>query len=684
MTSITDPRDFAPRQPVVNYDEPRTLPPPLLAVGPLAWARKNLFSSWLDAVLTVIGAAIIVTVIVTFLQWAVGLANWLAINFNFRGFMLGRFELEAEWRVQVLALIVAFVAGFTLAAWLRVSWRVLVVLAVILAVLFIVPPLARGIVPPPVSYLAAGSAEIISGTAGETPQQQVAFVARAGETVTVQIASQYESDEAAATLSGFADDAANTVRNAAANRLETNARLAEIDSLLAGDTLTANQRALLTAERERLVVVEPIAETYALNQTPVSVRILRGTTLEPVAEATLDPTSSALEVTLPEDGWYIIEKTVEDEGSVALLQTTGIYPLLERTFIISADETSGQAAGRGSQYVRMTDNFTSGEARPEVDGDDVPMLIVTDNDYRGAHSFGDFLRVYLAPFVDQINDGLLWITLAAVIGYMAARQGDRYLAPVDHPRGFSRRWSGRMLFILPILMFALIYGVPGVLPLTDTRRWGGLMLTILLTVVGIVASFPIGVLLALGRRSELPAVKYFCTLYIEFVRGVPLITVLFMAQLLVPLINPSLAEFPNVFRAMVGITLFSAAYLAENVRGGLQAVNPGQIEAAKALGLHNYQITLYITLPQALRAVIPALVGQFISLFKDTSLVAIVGLLDLLGMGENILTQTEYIGLRREVFTFIIIIYFIFSYSMAVVSRRIEASGSGAMAARRL
>jgi general L-amino acid transport system permease protein len=157
-----------------------------------------------------------------------------------------------------------------------------------------------------------------------------------------------------------------------------------------------------------------------------------------------------------------------------------------------------------------------------------------------------------------------------------------------------------------------------------------------------------------------------------------------MAQLLVPLVNPGLSEFPNVFRAMVGITLFSAAYLAENVRGGLQAVSPGQIEAAKALGLSNFQITLHITLPQALRAVIPALVGQFISLFKDTTLVAIVGLLDVLGVATTIIAQSEFLGLRREVFVFIIVIYFSFSYTMASVSRRIEASGSGAMAAKRL
>jgi len=159
---------------------------------------------------------------------------------------------------------------------------------------------------------------------------------------------------------------------------------------------------------------------------------------------------------------------------------------------------------------------------------------------------------------------------------------------------------------------------------------------------------------------------------------VPLITVLFMAQLLVPLISPSLAEFDNVFRVMVGITLFSAAYLAENVRGGLQAIPPGQEEAAKALGLRGGQVTLLITLPQALRFVIPALVGQFISLFKDTSLVAIVGLTDLSGIAQTSVAQTEFLGLRREVYLFIALVYFIFSYVMAAISRRLEASGSGA------
>lgn len=682
MTSISEPRDF--RQPVVNYDEPAIQPPPILAVGPLAWARKNLFSSWLDAIVTVAASGLVIAALVSFLQWAIRQANWLVINLNLPALMMGRFEPEFEWRIQLLTLVIAFLAGFTLAAWVRVSWRVGLLLAAALALMFVLPPLIGALVPLPHAYLTAGRAEIASGSASETPLPQLGFIARAGEIVTVEMAEQYgSSDEALASLSSFADKTANLLLNAAANGLETNARMAEIDALLAGDTLTANQRAVLAVERERLQSAAPIIETYAINQSPISVRILRGAAMEPVAEATLVAGEEALAVTLPEDGWYIIEKTVAEEGSIAILQTKGIYPLLERSFV-RPGETGESAAGRGAAFVRLTDNFTVNEARPTMDGDDMPIVGIIDNAYRGEHAVSDYLRVYLAPFLDQINEAFLFIVIAAALGYIAAQQGDRYLAPEDHPRGFSRRWSSWALMALPVLMFALIYGVPGVLPLTDTRRWGGLMLTIMLTVVGIVASFPIGVLLALGRRSELPAIKYFCILYIEFVRGVPLITVLFMAQLLVPLVDPSLAEFPNIFRAMVGITLFSAAYLAENVRGGLQAVQPGQVEAAKALGLHNYQITLYITLPQALRAVIPALVGQFISLFKDTSLVAIVGLLDLLGMADSVLAQTEFLNQRREVFVFIIIIYFTFSYTMAVVSRRLEASGSGAAAARRL
>jgi His/Glu/Gln/Arg/opine family amino acid ABC transporter permease subunit len=212
---------------------------------------------------------------------------------------------------------------------------------------------------------------------------------------------------------------------------------------------------------------------------------------------------------------------------------------------------------------------------------------------------------------------------------------------------------------------------------TKPNDWGGLLLVMAITIYGIIIAFPIGVALALGRRSDLPVIKSFCIGYIELVRGSPFITVLFFVQLLLPLLSSELAELSNTYRAIIATIAFSAAYLAENVRGGLQSLPPGQSEAAKALGLSTWQMTILITLPQALRAMIPALVGQFISLFKDTSLVSIVGLSDLVKMVDSINAQTAFSGTRLEGLFFISIIYFVFSYVMGYVSRLLEASGSG-------
>ena len=212
---------------------------------------------------------------------------------------------------------------------------------------------------------------------------------------------------------------------------------------------------------------------------------------------------------------------------------------------------------------------------------------------------------------------------------------------------------------------------------SDPRGWGGLLLTFMLTIYGIIIAFPIGIGLALGRRSDLPLIKYLCTAYIELVRGSPFITVLFFMQLFIPLINSDFNQVPGSYRAIAATIAFSAAYLAENVRGGLQSLPPGQGEAAKALGLNPWQSVSLITLPQALRAVIPALVGQFISLFKDTSLVTIVGLIDLVGFVNAMVVQAEFIGTRLEGLLFISILYFVVSYVMSYISRLLEASGSG-------
>ena len=201
------------------------------------------------------------------------------------------------------------------------------------------------------------------------------------------------------------------------------------------------------------------------------------------------------------------------------------------------------------------------------------------------------------------------------------------------------------------------------------------MLTFLLALVGIVASFPLGVLLALGRRSDLPVLKGLCVLFIELVRGVPLVSLLFMTQVIVPLFLPEDLRVDRVLRALFAITLFSSAYMAENVRGGLQSVPQGQVEAARVLGLGGAHTMLFIVLPQALRAVIPAIVGQFISLFKDTSLVVTVGLLDVLGIGKSIvLGNVEWVGSQREVYIFIALLFWVFTYSMSYASRKLESA----------
>ena len=240
-------------------------------------------------------------------------------------------------------------------------------------------------------------------------------------------------------------------------------------------------------------------------------------------------------------------------------------------------------------------------------------------------------------------------------------------------RGGSIAAIGWLLYFP--LIFLLIAGTRFIswLPAVQTSLWGGLLLTLMLTIVGNIGSLPLGILLALGRRSKLPIIKYFSIGYIELIRGVPLVTILFMADLLLPLFLPAdMARPDRVLRAMVGLILFEAAYQAENVRGGLQSINRGQYEAGHALGLSGALTMSLIILPQALRAVIPALFNSFVSLFKDTSLVAIIGLFDILRIGRSVLAQSEWLGTHREVFLFAFIIYWGFNLAFTYGSRRME------------
>ena len=227
-------------------------------------------------------------------------------------------------------------------------------------------------------------------------------------------------------------------------------------------------------------------------------------------------------------------------------------------------------------------------------------------------------------------------------------------------------------FLLTLVLLRGLPGIPGLQPVS-VIYWGGLMLNLLLAVAGIVLCLPLGIALALGRRSNLPVVKMLCVAFIEIFRGVPLITLLFMSQVLLPLAFPENFPQNSLFRAAVVITLFSAAYMAENIRGGMQALRPGQAEAARALGLPGWQTTLFILLPQAIRNVIPAIVGQFISLFKDTSLVYIIGTLDVIEISRAFIRgNAEYLGSALELYIFLALVFWVFTYTISYVSQRVE------------
>ena len=224
------------------------------------------------------------------------------------------------------------------------------------------------------------------------------------------------------------------------------------------------------------------------------------------------------------------------------------------------------------------------------------------------------------------------------------------------------------LFSMGLLMKG---GILGLAPV-DSTQWGGLPLTLLLSVFGLTAAYPLGVILALGRQSKMPAIKLLCIVYIELIRGVPLISLLFMGSIIFPLFLPEGVTINKILRAQVAIILFTAAYIAEVVRGGLQGMSRGQYEAAASIGLNIFLTMRLVILPQALKIVIPPTVSILISAFKDTSLVVIIALWDLLKTTQAVLSNPEWMGFSREAYIFIAILYFLGCFSMSNYSRRLE------------
>ena len=288
-------------------------------------------------------------------------------------------------------------------------------------------------------------------------------------------------------------------------------------------------------------------------------------------------------------------------------------------------------------------------------------------------AIGSGLAFALIGVLLNSNVWINWLlAVALLLGFYAPGR----IFPTRRRSIITLAWL--LYFPLIILLIAGLPFLPFLVPV-PTNLWGGLLLTLMLTIIGNVFSLPLGILLALGRRSNLPIVRYFSIGYIELIRGVPLVTVLFVVYLLMPFFLPLGMTAPDaVIRVIIGFILFEAAYQAENVRGGLQAVPRGQYEAAQALALSGPLTMSLIILPQALRAVIPATFNSFISLFKDTSLVAIIGLFDILRIGRSVLAQSEWLGTHREVFLFAFFIYWGFNMAFTYGSRRMEeAMGVG-------
>ncbi len=233
-------------------------------------------------------------------------------------------------------------------------------------------------------------------------------------------------------------------------------------------------------------------------------------------------------------------------------------------------------------------------------------------------------------------------------------------------------WLLLLLTAFPLLAgLLLVGGVPG-LPYVDANLWGGLMLDVLIAFVVVAGSLPLGIALALGRRSQLPIVRLFSIGFIELWRAVPLLTVLYMSAVIVPLFLPEGFHIDRLIRALIALVLFNAAYMAETVRGGLQGVEIGQEEAAYSVGLHWWHVQIFVTLPQALRYVVPGIVNNIVDLFKDTTLVTIIGLFDLLGVVNQAIKDPAWLGLAKEGYVFSMVVFFACCFAMSSYARRFE------------
>ena len=299
---------------------------------------------------------------------------------------------------------------------------------------------------------------------------------------------------------------------------------------------------------------------------------------------------------------------------------------------------------------------------------DATFFGTSKKDCSGTGACWVFIQVWLKRFTYGMypNDQIWRIDLAFIIFFFVI--GAYFFVNVK----IKKILFIFLTIIFPFLAIFLFHGGLFGLEEVETRVWGGLFLTLFISVFSIIFCFPIGVLLAMGRRSKLPVIRYFSIGFIELWRGVPLITVLFMAAVMFPVFLPSGTNLDKLVRVIIAITLFESAYIAEVIRGGLQAIPKGQYDAANSLGMGYWKSHILIILPQALKIVIPGVANTFIALFKDTPLILVVGLMELLGMVNMAKTNPAWLGLATEGYVFAAIVYFIFCFAMSRYSLRLE------------
>jgi general L-amino acid transport system permease protein len=599
-------------------------PPPH---GPVVWMRVNLFASALGTVLTIVGA--LIAVLVT--RGVIGFVGapervWTAVTTNMRLLMVQAYPTEHMWRIWVSVGIIVVLLGLSLAVW-RVGSRMaprrilrsLGGVGAFLLFATLVAGVAFNVVAWVLSAISGGDAHL--DLTEPFSARMLTWWVGIG---LILIGAAWAADRS----------------------LGERAKRRSVDSMVLAFGLVG----LVVAALWVLEVPVPDPEAG-----------IRASQLQPLARTTAGPWTVLFVVLVAS---WLLGRALRDRvphaaaSRLLVLSWAAAFP-----FIVLHLTRSAQFQSVG-QYVLIGAVFA-------IAGGGLMWFLAGDAGEIGRGLAGIVLVLAVGAWAVSALILVRLLLLVMALFALAAPTFGGGRGPVT--KRYVIVWviaAGVVTYLMLLAVAVTAVDTPGETP------FGGFLLTWILAIAGITLAFPLGILLALGRTSTLPIFRLISTAYIEIVRGVPLITWLLISVVIFPIFFPINANFSNVVEVIAFITFFSAAYLAENVRGGLQSIPKGQAEAANALGMTTLQRTVFITLPQALRAVIPALVGQVIAIFKDTSLVSVVGLFDLLRIGRNVIPNQSqpfnFLGSLKEDLIAVALLYWIFTFTFSRISQRIE------------